>query len=82
VTLVFDPLSGLGTAGRARKRIEDLLADAREVRACDDGWWIRAPMDDTWQRWEKWSQDPKKWAEQVSRDVPLRDALDKGMPAK
>ncbi len=80
MTLVYDPASSLGTAGRARKRVEDLLAEAREVRPVRTGWWIRAPLDTSWQYWEPWSQDPKKWAEQLLRDVEVNDALDRGLP--
>lgn len=82
MTLVYDPASGLGSAGLARKRVEDLLADAREVRPVADGWWVRAPMDTSWQYWARWSQDPKKWAEQHLRDISPQEALDKGMPPR
>lgn len=64
--------SASGTAGRARRRVEDLLREAKEIRYVEDGWWIRTIMStpDEWQHWRRWSQDPK-WAEQMERDVPL-----------
>lgn len=61
--------TGYGTEGRARKRVEDLIRDAREVRHTAEGWMIRAPMDTTWQRWRRWGQDPK-WAELLEQDLP------------
>lgn len=67
--------TGYGTEGRARKRVEDLIRDAREVRYTAEGWLIRAPMDELWQRWRRWGQDPK-WAEMLERGVPLNKAPD------
>jgi hypothetical protein len=61
--------SDMGSRGRARKRVEDLIRDAREVRYTAEGWMIRAPMDVLWQRWRRWGQDPK-WAELLAQDVP------------
>lgn len=43
--------TGTGSPGRAVKRIKDLLRDAWGVEAEENGWLIRAPMDDHWQRW-------------------------------
>lgn len=71
--LPYDEASGFGAEGRARKRVEDLLRDAREVRYTAEGWLIRAPMDVLWQRWRRWGQDPK-WAEMLARDVHLDKA--------
>ena len=69
MTRYLDDDSGMGAQGRARKRVEDLIRDAREVRHTGEGWLIRAPMDVLWQRWRRWGQDPK-WAELLDRDVP------------
>lgn len=60
--------TGYGTQGRARKRVEDLIRDAREVRHTAEGWMIRQPMDTLWQRWRRWGQDPK-WAELLEQDL-------------
>jgi len=62
VTLYANDGCTMGTSGRAKKRIKDLLADAWGVEACEGGWWIRAPMDQFWQRW---IQIDKEWAAQV-----------------
>lgn len=44
--------TGSGSSGRARKRIRDLLRDAREViEESEDVWLVRQPMDDFYQRW-------------------------------
>lgn len=52
--------TGHGTEGRARKRIRDLLHDAREVIAeSEDSWLVRQPMDDFYQRWVRID---KEWA--------------------
>jgi hypothetical protein len=50
---------GHGSPGKARKRIDALLRDAREVREVDGGWLIRAPMDTHWQLWLRID---KEWA--------------------
>jgi len=72
MTRYLDDDCGMGAQGRARKRVEDLIRDAREVRQTAEGWLIRAPMDVLWQRWRRWGQDPK-WAELLERGVPPPD---------
>jgi hypothetical protein len=59
MTRPADDDTGHGTAGRARKRIVNLISEAWGVRETDDGWLIRAPMDSHWQRWVK---TDKEWA--------------------
>ena len=50
---------GLGSPGRARKRIDALLRDARQVQEIDGGWLIVAPMD---RHWQHWIRIDKEWA--------------------
>jgi len=50
---------GHGSPGKARKRIADLLRDARQVQPTEDGWLIVAPMDRFWQHWLRID---KEWA--------------------
>jgi len=50
---------GLGSPGKARKRIDALLREAWEVREVEGGWLIRAPMD---RHWQKWTRIDKEWA--------------------
>lgn len=54
--------NGIGTEGRARKRVADLLRDAWAVQEIEGGWMIRAPMDSFWQRWIRID---KEWAAQA-----------------
>lgn len=50
---------GLGSPGKARKRIDALLREARQVREVESGWLIVAPMD---RHWQKWTRIDKEWA--------------------
>lgn len=54
--------TGIGSPGRARKRIKDLLHDAWAVREVEGGWLIRAPMD---QHWQHWAPIDKEWAAMI-----------------
>jgi hypothetical protein len=61
--------TGTGSAGRAKKRIPDLLHDAWEVREIDGGWLIRAPMDQD--RWQHWARRSGEWAELLEKDLVI-----------
>ena len=50
---------GHGSPGKARKRIDALLRDARQVQEIDNGWLIVAPMD---RHWQMWLRIDKEWA--------------------
>lgn len=50
---------------RARQRIKDLHRSVREVRPCDDGWFVLQPMSG-WQRWRKVDAE---WAELMDEGV-------------
>lgn len=62
--------TGHGTAGRAKKRIKDLLFDAWDHREVDGGWLIRAPMDSVG-KWQRWERMDKEWAVLVQLDVDM-----------
>jgi hypothetical protein len=49
----FADKGSIGTPGRAMRRIKDLLRDVREYEVEANGWLVRQPMDDHWQRWVK-----------------------------
>ena len=50
---------GVGSPGKARKRVEALLREAWGVREVEGGWLIRAPMD---RHWQLWMRIDKEWA--------------------
>jgi hypothetical protein len=63
MTRPADDDTGQGSPGRAKKRIEALLRDAWGVQEIEQGWLIRAPMDQHWQRWHRID---KEWAAMVA----------------
>lgn len=63
----------VGTPGRAMRRIKDLLRDVREYEAEENGWLVRQPMDEHWERWVRVDSEWAALTDRRAREKLKRD---------